>query len=42
MTSAGKPETEWRHFATRFERSSLHRCIKNAELGHEDEKYSYV
>jgi ribosomal protein RSM22 (predicted rRNA methylase) len=32
----------WCHFAERLRRSSLHRVAKSAELGYEDEKYSYV
>ena len=34
--------TNWCHFSARLKRHELHRRIKSASMGYEDEKYSYL
>lgn len=33
---------QWCHFPARVERTKLHKLLKNASLGYEDEKFSYI
>ena len=33
---------DWCHFYTRVQRTQLHKFLKNAEKGYEDEKFSYI
>ncbi|GAA2343206.1 small ribosomal subunit Rsm22 family protein [Dactylosporangium salmoneum] len=40
--ACGMQGRDWCHFAARVNRSALHRRLKDASLGYEDEKYSFV
>ncbi|GAA3287753.1 rRNA methyltransferase [Dactylosporangium vinaceum] len=40
--ACGLQGRDWCHFAARVNRSSLHRRLKEASLGYEDEKFSFV
>ena len=37
-----KKSPDWCHFPARVERTRLHKLLKNASLGYEDEKFSYL
>ncbi|MCM3885088.1 small ribosomal subunit Rsm22 family protein [Frankia sp. R82] len=36
------PGNDWCHFARRVDRSAVHRALKDADRGHEDEKFAYL
>ncbi len=36
------PSASWCHFPARVERTKVHKLLKGASLGYEDEKYSYL
>jgi ribosomal protein RSM22 (predicted rRNA methylase) len=40
--ACGMRGRDWCHFAARVNRSALHRRLKDASLGYEDEKYTFV
>ncbi|WP_433044870.1 small ribosomal subunit Rsm22 family protein [Dactylosporangium sp. CS-033363] len=40
--ACGMTGRDWCHFAARVNRSALHRRLKDASLGYEDEKYTFV
>ncbi|MBM7842384.1 small ribosomal subunit Rsm22 family protein [Herpetosiphon giganteus] len=42
QTTCPMQTNDWCHFATRIERTRFHRSLKGAELGYEDEKWSYI
>ncbi|GAA0744144.1 small ribosomal subunit Rsm22 family protein [Dactylosporangium roseum] len=40
--ACGMRGRDWCHFSARVNRSALHRRLKDAQLGHEDEKFAFV